>query len=546
MAKEEFSYLKYINPAPASRHFLTDEEIGEFAPEVDLEPGKAGEGGVPVYTRDGKKAAILGSDRHALVIGATGSMKTRAVLIPTLYSLACHGENMIVSDPKGEIFEKTSGFLKKNGYEVHCLNFRDGKKSSTWNPLDLPYAFLREGNVDRSIELVTGFASILCNKLKSERDPYWHSAAKQLIQGLSFLLMSLAEKPEQVTVNNVMACLAEISAEEGGYTENFSKLVNSLPGTSFISRYLTGTINNAKNPARCITSLATTALGPFDGASIKRLTAKTSFCYQDFADPRKKVAFFIVVPDETDTFNGITATFVKEIYEYLIDQASKRPTLTLPRRLNFLLDEFANLPKIDGITSMISAARSRNIRFYLVVQNNAQLEATYGRALAQTIKYNCQNWIFLASREAELLSEVRSVIGGDPEPLASIADLSSLSIRFPRVESIVLNDRSNPYFARLLDMSRYPGLWKETGPNPNNPIPYPAAYPSTRQGAVHDFDLAKFVAEEVDDDAEDVLVEYLTLKEQGVSKESYKAFKKSRHGQELLKRKKEFNDFNII
>ena len=120
MAKEEFSYLKYINPAPASRHFLTDEEIGEFAPEVDLEPGKASEGGVPVYTRDGKKAAILGSDRHALVIGATGSMKTRAVLIPTLYSLACHGENMIVSDPKGEIFEKTSGFLKKNGYEVHC------------------------------------------------------------------------------------------------------------------------------------------------------------------------------------------------------------------------------------------------------------------------------------------------------------------------------------------------------------------------------------------------------------------------------------------
>ncbi len=546
MAKEEFSYLKYIDPAPAGRRFLTDEEICSLAPEIDLEPTKAGEGGIPILTRDGKKASILGGDRHALIIGATGSMKTRAVLIPTLFSLACHGENMIVSDPKGEIFAKTSGFLKKNGYEVHCLNFRPGTKSSTWNPLDLPFAFLKEGNVDRAIELVTGFAGILCNNLKSDRDPYWHSAAKQLIQGLCFLLMSLADSPNQVTVNNVMACLAAISGEECEKADTFKQLINALPATSFVARYLTGTVNNAKNTARCITSLATTALGPFDGSSIKRLTARTSFSYADFVDPKKKVAFFIVVPDETDTFNGITATFVKEIYEYLIEQASKLPTLTLPRRVNFLLDEFANLPKIDGITSMISAARSRNIRFYLVVQNNAQLEANYGRSLAETIKYNCQNWVFLASREAELLSEVRSVIGGDPEPLASIADLSSLSIRFPRVEAIVLSDRSNPYFARLLDMSRYPGLWAESGPNPNNPLPYPPAYPAAGKGEVVDFDLAQFISDEADDDAGDVLVEFLSLKEQGLIKENYASFKKSSKGEEIAQRRKILKDLDLL
>ena len=127
-----------------------------------------------------------------------------------------------------------------------------------------------------------------------------------------------------------------------------------------------------------------------------------------------------------------------------------------------------------------------------------------------------------------------------------IADLSSLSIRFPRVEAIVLSDRSNPYFARLLDMSRYPGLWAESGPNPNNPLPYPPAYPAAGKGEVVDFDLAQFISDEADDDAGDVLVEFLSLKEQGLIKENYASFKKSSKGEEIAQRRKILKDLDLL
>jgi type IV secretion system protein VirD4 len=129
----------------------------------------------------------------------------------------------------------------------------------------------------------------------------------------------------------------------------------------------------------------------------------------------------------------------------------------LPRRVNFLLDEFSSLPQISDFPSMISASRSRNIRFTLIIQSIAQLYWLYDRH-AGTIKGNCENWVFLYSRELLLLNELIDLCGkkSNEEPLVTVSMLQTLDKS--KGEVFVLNKRLYPFIANLPDIDIYPGI----------------------------------------------------------------------------------------
>lgn len=92
----------------------------------------------------------------------------------------------------------------------------------------------------------------------------------------------------------------------------------------------------------------------------------------------------------------------------------------LSNRVNYVLDEFSSLPTIRDFPAMVTAARSRNIRFTLVIQSKHQLIQRY-REETDTIQTNCNNWIFLTGRELQLLEEISSLCGktleDNPQPI---------------------------------------------------------------------------------------------------------------------------------
>ena len=94
--------------------------------------------GVPLILKD-TEAWVDNGEYHTLVIGATGSGKTQTVIKPTVKFLAKAGESMIITDPKGEIYESTAEMLRDKGYDVQVLNFREPQNGTCWNPLSLPY-----------------------------------------------------------------------------------------------------------------------------------------------------------------------------------------------------------------------------------------------------------------------------------------------------------------------------------------------------------------------------------------------------------------------
>ncbi len=163
--------------------------------------------------------------------------------------------------------------------------------------------------------------------------------------------------------------------------------------------------------------------------------------------------------DDTEKSNvdndKLVSLFIKQSYEYLIYRAQSMNNYTMPIRVNYILDEFSSLPAIKDFPSMITAARSRNIRFNLIVQSKHQLKQKYGDE-SETILSNCNNWVFITSRELELLEEISTLCGvksSGNKPLLSISALQHFSKE--KGEILVLSGRLKPFKSCLPDITRY-------------------------------------------------------------------------------------------
>ena len=120
-----------------SSKFADIKEISKIFDKEDLNNIK--EGGFPVWYE--KKNNIFSSvyvdkkSPHHLLVGSTGSGKSVTVVIPEclMFAQAKEKRSVIVTDPKGEIFQTTSKVFKDNGYDVITIDFRNPRRSSKIN-----------------------------------------------------------------------------------------------------------------------------------------------------------------------------------------------------------------------------------------------------------------------------------------------------------------------------------------------------------------------------------------------------------------------------
>lgn len=138
-------------------------------------------------------------------------------------------------------------------------------------------------------------------------------------------------------------------------------------------------------------------------------TANSTFDVRDLVE--KKCAIFIITKDEGSVYNKLISANIDQIYERLIDIAEEEYDGRLPRRINFILDEFGNLAAINNMQGKITAGRSRNIRWLIVCQNMEQLNLLYGDKGASIIFGNCANIVYLYSTDIKLLQRISAMCG---------------------------------------------------------------------------------------------------------------------------------------
>ena len=412
-------------------------------------------GGFPVIN-NGKDAWVDDSGQpHSLIMGASGSGKTQAFMFPLIKILGRHGESMIVTDPKGELYENCGALLKEKGYKIILLNFRDPKEGAAWNPFSYPYRIYKEGNSDKANELLQDLASNILIDPNNKAEPFWEQTASNFFTGLSLGLFDDA-KEEEININsiNMMAEVGDDRIGASTYIKEYFKSKGEL-SPAYIAA---ASCINAPNETRGgIMSTFRTKTRIF--SSQEALSEMLSYSDFDIRDiGKEKTAVFLKVHDEKTTYHALATIFVKQAYEALIATAQTFPNLKLPYRTNFILDEFANMPALKDVETMITASRSRNIRFSFVIQNFSQLNKVYGKDVAETIKGNCGNFVYLMSTELAALEEISKLLGDQKppkaekdkpappiRPLFTVSDLQALK----EGEVIINRFRSMPFKTKL-------------------------------------------------------------------------------------------------
>ncbi len=453
-------------------------------------------GGIPLIN-NGNEVWVDNSGYHNMIIGSTGSGKSQALSFPFIRVMAKAGESMIVTDPKGELYEGTANELKERGYNIILLNFRDPQKGNCWNPFYLPYKLYKEGNIDKSTELLEDLAkNILYDESSKGNDPFWENTSADYFTGLTLALFDDA-KEEEININsiNLMSTVGE----------------EKIGGKTYIQEYFSdkdqtsGAYINASSTLMAPTDTKGSILSVFKQkiklfSSRNNLSEMLSYSDFDIEDiGRKKTAVFIVIQDEKKTYHPLVTIFLKQCYETLVRVAQETGG-KLKYRTNFLMDEFANMPPLSDVDAMVSAARSRNIKLSFIIQNFSQLNDVYGKEKAETIRGNCGNTIYILSTELAALEEISKMCGEikskkddktDSRPLVTVTDLQNLK----EEQAIILRSRMRPYKTQL--KFDYKIDWgKDYGK---------ADYPEREAKNVQTFNLKKYVEDKRQSKINDML-----------------------------------------
>ena len=459
--------------------------------------------GIPLIN-DGKKIWVDDGEYHNLIIGSTGSGKTEMIVQPMVKLLAKKGESMIITDPKGEIYERNANELREKGYNIVLLNFREPQKGNCWNPLTLPYELHKNGNQDKSIELLEDLAlNILYDESSKGQDPFWEKTSADYFTGLALALFDDAKESE-INLNsiNVMTTAGE----------------DKIGNTTYIKEYFSG----KDQASSAYINVASTIMAPNDTKSsilsvfkqkiklfssrenLSEMLSHSDFDMDDIG--RKKTAVFIVVQDEKKTYHSLVTIFLKQCYETLIRVAQETGG-KLPFKTNFILDEFANMPPLKDVTTMVTAARSRKIRFTFIIQNFAQLHQVYGKENGETIKGNCGNILYLISSELGALEEISKLCGEVKSkekdktastPLVTVSDLQ----RLPQWTMIILRIREWPFKTKMTPNWKMvkENAWGKNYPN--------AEYPTREKQPVDVFNIKAFVDKKKEEKINKMLGEF--------------------------------------
>lgn len=364
----------------------------------------------------------IGDDTHLLGIGATRSGKSRTMVIQSICFLALAGESMIISDLKGELNQYTGTFLKRLGYNVIILDFKNPLKSDRYNLLQPIIDAIDEDNLPKATECVWDLVGILVGDAKGEK--IWNNGEASTI---ACAIMSVVydnregERRKYQTLTNVYYFIAEM-CKPIGKNIPIVEYVKVLP-ENHPAKPLVAISEIAPERTRgSFYTAALTTLKLFTSSYINAMTMASDYNPKDLG--RKKTALFMVLPDERTTYYSIASLLVLQHYIQLVNESDGRGG-RLKNRVNFILDEFGNFAAIPSFDTLLTVGGGRGMRFNLFLQDFAQLESKYDEKVAKTIKGNCQVWDYLQTNSPETLKEISEKLGNYTVSTYSLSSQSS-------------------------------------------------------------------------------------------------------------------------
>lgn len=410
---------------------------------------------------------------HTLVVGTTSSGKTYRFVIPSLQlmSMTAAKPSFVITDPKGELYDKCANKFAEEGYDVKVINLRDPFSSVQWNPLSYPYdMYQRSFHLEKEVKVhppgdnpkqynliiqrpfdymqttwfefnnfayadkdklendmrVTSrelqdktFTALndICSTLapiESTKDPSWERTAQKLIQAVMLAMLEDSRIPElgmtreKYNLYNVYKICNMTDSGRDTYATLKKYLFNYRSKFSKVHDLASTALNNAESTTKNYMGFVSSKTALFSDTGISFLTAHTEIDFVNMDE--KPTAIFLIIPDEIRTRYPLAILFVTQLYKKLVDKAQSIGG-ELKRHVYFMLDEFGNMPKFPEFGSIMTVGRSRGIFFELCVQSYSQLYQVYGQDEGKIIKDNCPIQIYIASEDTTTNKEFSELLG---------------------------------------------------------------------------------------------------------------------------------------
>lgn len=356
---------------------------------------------------------LYNRNKNVLVIGGSGSGKTRFYAKPNLMQLNC---SYVFTDPKGQVLRETGTLLKKAGYRIKVLNTIDFRKSMHYNPFSYIH---KETDIMKVADaLIEGTTTG-----KQQGEQFWLDAERLLYNALIGYIWHVGTADEQnfsmmLDLVNAMEIHEDDDDFKNAVDYLFEELEAEEPENYAVLQYKKFK-QAAGKTARSIMITVGARLARFDIQSVREVMEYDELELDTLGD--EKTALFIITSDTTKTFNFMGTILYTQLFNLLCEKADTVYGGRLPVHVHCIMDEFANLGRIPDWEILISTIRSREISASIILQSLAQLKSIYDKQ-ADIISDNCDSLLFLGGKGRETLKEISELLGKETIDLYNTSD----------------------------------------------------------------------------------------------------------------------------
>lgn len=320
-------------------------------------------------------------NQNVVVIGSSGAGKGQAYVIPNLINI--RNKSIIATDPKGELYELTSQLKRDQGYKTYQVDFVNFKQAK-YNPLYY---------VETPLDAQKIANTIISNFEKGGENgsgQFFKNSATNILAALIVYVKTEYDKDE-ANLEKVVEVYDEHIQDE----EHFLKWVDTIP-KEHPAKDLLNSIKELTDVTRkSVTSTLSNGFSLFKLPQVKSMTSKSDFNFEDFIE--EKAILYVKLSMEDDTFAPLTSVFFSQMLNIYYQIAQESSDNKLKRKMIFMLDEFANIGKLDNYSKVLATCRSLGLSMHTIIQNKAQLEkrSMYGKDEATDILGNHDTTVLL-------------------------------------------------------------------------------------------------------------------------------------------------------
>ena len=354
---------------------------------LDVVPNIRKHHGIILGEIDGEVICVPEKTRfngNLAVYGASGSKKTRAFCMNMILQSAARRSSLVICDPKSELYEKSSAYLRDQGYTVKVFNLVTPAASDSWNCLS---------EIEGQELMAQLFCDVIIKNTGSDRgDHFWDSAELNLLKAL-VLYVERGYPPEKRNIGEVYQLLAMSSEKE----------LNAIFDVLDISHPAKAPYSIFKQSSESVRGGVIIGLGSrlqvFQNQDIRNITGHDEI---DLELPGKQpCAYYCITSDQDSTFDFLSSLFLSFIFIKLVRYADQNcPGVALSVPVHVLGEELCACGVIPDLSRKISVIRSRNISMSCVFQNLAGLQNRYPQNQWQEILGNCDITLFLGCTDA--------------------------------------------------------------------------------------------------------------------------------------------------